>query len=981
VLGVVANLFKGRDMFGKGDAIEMLTGRLAGVCSMSWVRGLLLAVLVLGAAPAQAANCGHEGQRACTIFERIPSCDPNLVEVWGTCVHPGCGREGERACTVVERIPSCDANLIESNGQCVLPTPCGGESQRPCKIWERLPSCDAYLVEQPLGVSCVHPGCGRENERACTVVERIPSCDANLIESNGKCVVPMQCGGEGQRPCLIWERLPSCDAYLVEQPLGVSCVHPACGRESERPCTLVERIPSCDADLIEVAGRCLANSPCSLDIAHVPVQLDSTPEVPTQASASPPIYVVSKTVPAVAHPVAEVEIGAGDKLVGGGAWVDWHGVGNLLKQSAPSGMQKWVASAKDHGQSDPTALTVYALGLRDPDGAWETIVVETTGAVAAHPTATAIMSAGYVLVGGGCRVNVADDAPGNLLTASFPASPTSWECQAKDHSVSSPASVTAFVVGIRSRDPNVPLPEVQIDSATSAVGSSPEVEARPSRVGFVVTGGGARADASPSSPGQLLTRSAPLAPDTGATAPAGWVARSKDHLVSSPASVTAFVVSVKFDSALPAPTNLVATRVDNSTVHLEWTAVANASGYRIWRNGQLIEASHGTTSFNDYGLPDGRHAYAVQSFVGRTGASDLVSPLSPETRIRTGPFTVVAVGDSVTWGQGLTDEHKYTGMVKQWIETNLGTDVKLVVLAHSGALVLRPQGFGTSVEARVTPGEVPNAFPTISGQVEFAAAQLATPVQVDLVIVGGCINDVGLMPILNPVSDPAEVSRLAAAACGVPVTDLLVSINEKFPDARIVLTGYFPIASRLSDLSGVGTLLGTAGVVTASGAAALGIPIIDPVTGAIAGAILSEVAKALVAANAHVFYADSTKELARAARAANSRIGGKASFACTPFRAENAYAAPQSWLWLAPIGPVHDEIFDERGVVCGDDIVLTTAGATPESLDWRRLQCQEASIGHPNVAGAQAYFEAIREQIEPFLTAWKARLAPGQPAR
>jgi len=35
VLGVVANLFKGRDMFGKGDAIGMLTGRFAGVCRMN----------------------------------------------------------------------------------------------------------------------------------------------------------------------------------------------------------------------------------------------------------------------------------------------------------------------------------------------------------------------------------------------------------------------------------------------------------------------------------------------------------------------------------------------------------------------------------------------------------------------------------------------------------------------------------------------------------------------------------------------------------------------------------------------------------------------------------------------------------------------------------------------------------------------------------------------------------------------------------
>jgi hypothetical protein len=63
--------------------------------------------------------CGRESQAACTVFVRVPSCDANLVERAGKCVHPACGRLGEAACTVVVRIPSCDSNLIEREGQCV----------------------------------------------------------------------------------------------------------------------------------------------------------------------------------------------------------------------------------------------------------------------------------------------------------------------------------------------------------------------------------------------------------------------------------------------------------------------------------------------------------------------------------------------------------------------------------------------------------------------------------------------------------------------------------------------------------------------------------------------------------------------------------------------------------------------------------------------------------------------------------------------
>jgi lysophospholipase L1-like esterase len=444
------------------------------------------------------------------------------------------------------------------------------------------------------------------------------------------------------------------------------------------------------------------------------------------------------------------------------------------------------------------------------------------------------------------------------------------------------------------------------------------------------------------------------------------------------------VVSVKFDSttpAPPAPSNLVATRLDASTVRLEWTASPGASSYRIWRDGQRIASSVGATSFDDAALPDGSHAYAVQSVVDRIGAPALESARSTEVRIRTGAFTVVVVGDSVTWGQGLSDEHKYTGKVKQWLETNLGIDVRLLMLAHSGANILPPADSDPSNELRVTLGEVPNTFPTILNQIDLAAAQLPAPAQVDLVIVGGCINDVNVRSILNPVNG-AEVVNLTASACSTPVTDLLVKANSAFPAARIVLTGYFPLVSNLTDLSGVVPLLAIAGVVTAPGAAALGIPVIDPLTGVISGAILTEVAKTLVAMNSQIFYVGSTLELAAAARTANARIGGKVSFACAPFRAVNAYAAPMSWLWLAPTGPLaHDEVFDQRGAVCGDDEVMTTAGSSPDSLAMDRLQCTEASMGHPNPVGAQIYFDVIREQIEPFLPAWKDRLAPVQPAR
>lgn len=205
-----------------------------------------------------AATCGGKGQRACTVFERIPSCDAYLVESAGKCIHPDCGREGERACAVTKRIPSCDKNLVEKRGTCVKQTPCGAEDQRPCLVSERIPSCDKNLIES--GGKCVHPPCGQEGKRPCTVAQRIPSCDNDLIEFNDKCISEVPCGAENQRACLVTERVPSCDSYLVEK--SKKCVHPDCGRLNENACTVFVRNIACDTNLIEVEGKCQKSVAC-----------------------------------------------------------------------------------------------------------------------------------------------------------------------------------------------------------------------------------------------------------------------------------------------------------------------------------------------------------------------------------------------------------------------------------------------------------------------------------------------------------------------------------------------------------------------------------------------------------------------------------------------------------------------------------------------------------------------------------------------
>ena len=119
---------------------------------------VMLAAIILGLAfpgsTAQAqAPCGGEGQRPCTIFERVPSCNSGMKEDFGQgkCVKMAtpCGAAGQRPCLIVERVLSCDPGSYEDLGQnlCVKKTPCGAAGGRPCRIEERIPSCDKGLVE------------------------------------------------------------------------------------------------------------------------------------------------------------------------------------------------------------------------------------------------------------------------------------------------------------------------------------------------------------------------------------------------------------------------------------------------------------------------------------------------------------------------------------------------------------------------------------------------------------------------------------------------------------------------------------------------------------------------------------------------------------------------------------------------------------------------------------------------------------------
>ena len=86
---------------------------------------------------------------------------------------------------------------------------------------------------------------------------------------------------------------------------------------------------------------------------------DKTP-IPTEY-----YKIVSETSDVAAHPTQQVNLPAGFSVVGGGARANYKGLGSMLYRSDPTpDLDGWVGAAKDHLESDPASITVWAIGLK-----------------------------------------------------------------------------------------------------------------------------------------------------------------------------------------------------------------------------------------------------------------------------------------------------------------------------------------------------------------------------------------------------------------------------------------------------------------------------------------------------------------------------------------------------------------------------------------------------------------------------------------
>jgi lysophospholipase L1-like esterase len=297
-------------------------------------------------------------------------------------------------------------------------------------------------------------------------------------------------------------------------------------------------------------------------------------------------------------------------------------------------------------------------------------------------------------------------------------------------------------------------------------------------------------------------------------------------------------------------------------------------------------------------------------------------------KVPTRPFNILAFGDSIMWGQGLSHNSKFATLVKDWVGANLsGRAVTLQILAHSGAVIQTDSEDG----ATGWEGEVPSSYPSISHQLNAARTDRA---EIDLVLLNGGANDVGITHILNPLNSSGGVGEVTRDVVGGRMAYLLPMAVSLFPNAKFIVPGYYPIITDDSSTEEVTALLA-----------------IFPL-----GALALPWHKQQMIANCSAFYTEAGAGLRAAVEAQNGRTPNRCVYADPGFSNFNGYGARNRYLF---------NIGDTDPMAAARKAYCQAAGK-----DFNLL-CANASMGHPNGDGAIKYASAMTSRLGIFLNEWQ----------
>lgn len=306
-------------------------------------------------------------------------------------------------------------------------------------------------------------------------------------------------------------------------------------------------------------------------------------------------------------------------------------------------------------------------------------------------------------------------------------------------------------------------------------------------------------------------------------------------------------------------------------------------------------------------------------------------------------FKMIALGDSILWGQGLFEHQKIHTLVVAELVSQ-GFDVECLFLAHSGAVIGEPD---TPSELPPLDGpfanEVPVGEPTIFEQIKMALDGKERDESVRLVLLNGGINDVDTTRVINLAN--WNLDKEVEDAFYRKQKLLLEKVCRSFPNAVIVIAGFYKFFSEKCEDSIIHDALKAMG---------FNVPLLPGEL--VLDAVGSLLTSSFIERSEHFrdYSHQCTREAIVDLAGAMPEVNGRVLFADPQFKDENAVGAPESLLFginpdLSPQDP--PEIAEGRREACERH--------ADRLSPLREFAAPRASVAHPNPQGAQQYAKII----------------------
>lgn len=370
--------------------------------------------------------------------------------------------------------------------------------------------------------------------------------------------------------------------------------------------------------------------------------------------------------------------------------------------------------------------------------------------------------------------------------------------------------------------------------------------------------------------------------------------------------------------------------------------------------------------------------------------SDLGAASAGPDPSRSNRPNMLSVGDSLMWGQGLAPMNRFRERVRDRLSLEFApTPIVEISMARSGAFLKAEDDSSKAsndhpqllFEEKYSPKnfvrEVPDPNPSTISQLKIIHKILSdstdgSPEDIKWILLDGGINDIDVFELMFPSSHLESHRNFLSGwiswilkkceALEKNMVQTLLTARENFPNATIIVNGYFPIFSLYSlagfwKIQNLGLLYGAVGYLAGS------FPVV------------STVGFDAVVSGSAAWQAASNKHIRNAIKKVNKiHNNNNILFARSYIENEKCMYAVDNYLWEQDSVPFPDglpkDIWQLIGLSAGfspkDQVIKQRFKQcqifTPEGT--ARIFCNIASIGHPNDAGSMDYAISITDEME-----------------